>query len=973
MKTNYIISLLTIIIATIFLSQTTLAQAVFTSKSNGGGNINAVATWTKTGVDADNIPDANDDIVIETGDKIVINGAASVKNITIKSAGATPGKLVWGGAFTITVAGNITFTYTAGTKPTLSIDNAGTLANGCKMTFKGVFVNASNGIIEFWKTGATTGAMVDYNSASPTTQTIVATDYGTFRLSGTGNKILPSSGNVTIRATSATCMQNATTGVITNTGSTIEYAGSGAQTIINFNYNNLKSSGAGARTINGTTVKIAGTYTPGTNTYTVTGSTITFNGTTGTVSGTGAVFNNFTINAGCTFTAPSTFRVNGNFTNNGTSFVHSSGTVVFGGAVTQNLTGTTSTTLYNMTVNASAIVKLGIATNLENVMTMGASSQFNTNAKTFTLKSTATNTASIANLPATVTFTGNVVLERYIPGPLTGWVLLGTPLTGRTLADWLDDFAMSGFTGSSGAAGSGGFVSVYTYDEAQPGIREAAAKYIAATNITNTITVGKGFWCYVGDDVTTTSNITVDVTGAITRNNQNITVKYTNNNPGAPVEDGWNLIANPYPSAISFSSLYTANSAKIQNYYLVYNADLGDYATYDNSTATSTPALNSGGVGNNIPSSRAFYVQTLAAIAPSTTLGFTEAMKSATNNETFVRTANPLNANNNLFRINVSDGVRNNDCAIRFTENASNQLDNMDIPKFKTKQQWPTDMLIYSSFNKTNYSVNSMSSLKESVKIPIGIKVGTTKKYTISGVDINNVIPQEHCVRLYDTYTGVYTNIRKDSYTCILSDTTTQNRFELVIDLRANELVTVNTLQANATQQNGAIQINTTLPNYNYVVTSKTDNVIISSQNGVVKNATIENLPQGNYLVEINNNTCVTINETHTINSFELPVAATEQIQKIDQTEIPLGLENKESPNLNCFASNKMLTIASSDKLSSNAILQISTITGQILVVKQINEEATTAQYNMNNLPEQVLLVTIIDGNKKYSKVVTNK
>src|SRR5204862_249340 len=63
----------------------------------------------------------------------------------------------------------------------------------------------------------------------------------------------------------------------TTTGSTVSFNGAGAQTIPAFSYNNLTSSGAGARTLAASgVIKIAGSFTPGSNPYTITGSTIEY-------------------------------------------------------------------------------------------------------------------------------------------------------------------------------------------------------------------------------------------------------------------------------------------------------------------------------------------------------------------------------------------------------------------------------------------------------------------------------------------------------------------------------------------------------------------------------------------------------------------------------------------------------------------------------------------------------------------------
>src|SRR6185369_3614690 len=66
------------------------------------------------------------------------------------------------------------------------------------------------------------------------------------------------------------------------TGNTVDFNGSGSQTIPAFNYNNLTISASVARAItfaSSGTIGVFSTFTPNaSNTYTVTGSTVDFNG-----------------------------------------------------------------------------------------------------------------------------------------------------------------------------------------------------------------------------------------------------------------------------------------------------------------------------------------------------------------------------------------------------------------------------------------------------------------------------------------------------------------------------------------------------------------------------------------------------------------------------------------------------------------------------------------------------------------------
>jgi hypothetical protein len=120
-------------------------------------------------------------------------------------------------------------------------------------------------------TSAATGT-VNYNQGSAG-QAVVPGSYGNLTFSNF-NKTLPAGGTVGIAGT----FTNGTATGHTVTGSTVEFNGAGAQTIPAFSYHHLTNSNSGGRTLGGL-VKIAGAFTPGTNAFTLTGSTVEYNGT----------------------------------------------------------------------------------------------------------------------------------------------------------------------------------------------------------------------------------------------------------------------------------------------------------------------------------------------------------------------------------------------------------------------------------------------------------------------------------------------------------------------------------------------------------------------------------------------------------------------------------------------------------------------------------------------------------------------
>src|SRR6185295_1886635 len=92
---------------------------------------------------------------------------------------------------------------------------------------------------------------------------------------------------------------------------TMNYNGSGAQTIRGVNYYNLTFAGAGAKTLQAAaTIGIANTFTRGTMTVTPGATnTVLFNGATQTMTGSATSFTNLTLN-NTSLTIPADITVN---------------------------------------------------------------------------------------------------------------------------------------------------------------------------------------------------------------------------------------------------------------------------------------------------------------------------------------------------------------------------------------------------------------------------------------------------------------------------------------------------------------------------------------------------------------------------------------------------------------------------------------------------------------------------------------
>ena len=449
--------------------------------------------------------------------------------------------------------------------------------------------------------------------------------------------------------------------------------------------------------------------------------------------------------ASLTISAVNQLNVYGKFTNDGT-FNAGFGSVEFlscsgSSAQAHEITSTngTTTTFFNVRLDDLAGLNLTANADITGALTL-TNGTFTNASNVFTFKSTASATARIAAVPATANYVGNITMERFAPGPKTGWAQLGTPIQGATLAQWQDDFATSGYTGATGSVA--GFISVYTYNETTPGVFDAVGSYVPATNVTNSIPVGKGFWLYLGTASVNTANITIDVTGQPTVGNFNFNPNYTNS--GNPFDDGFNLVANPYPSAIDWLSA-SWTKTNINNAIYMYQADNGQYASFVGGVSTN-------GGSRFIASSQGFYIQANAA---SPVLNITENAKTASN-PVLIKDADPAN----VLRIKINgDGV-NDETVIHINEQATTNFDgNFDAKKMFSND--PSNPSISSINNNKDLSINTLPFSGTSMSIPVRVTVGNNGMYNLSWSGMEG-FPQGSCFVIEDLDNGNKTTLEKD-------------------------------------------------------------------------------------------------------------------------------------------------------------------------------------------------------------------
>ncbi len=517
-----------------------------------------------------------------------------------------------------------------------------------------------------------------------------------------------------------------------------------------------------------------GSFTTGNSTVTIINGTIT----SGTTSTTRAYFDNLVSggSSGLTINGTSQIELRRSLVNN--SNINSNNSLIrFNGSSTQSITGTSSTTLNAIHINNSTSIS-GINVTILDSVKM-SSGTFNTGGL-LRLRSTSSKKARIAEITAG-SISGNVTVETFAPGGVTDWTVLGASgVSGLSFNDWYGQIPMAIEGSTTGVTSVNGqyFESVQGWNETD------SYGYDTTISVSSAITPGRGYWVFLGTNLSTTSDMTWSVTGPLVTGN--VTIPLTKS-PGG--QNGWNLIANPYASPISWTKLRAGNTNVADAIY-IYNPDLGITTSYVN--GVSTPA--SASANDVIPMGQGFYVEALA----NTNLTAMESNKvhHNTGSNPLLKTSEQIelnsNSNNNIgqvIRLSIEGGGWYDDAAIRFHSFASANFDlNYDARKMYSSPGyvyypgiWSKRTVIATQSNNEDYSINSLPFPgNQNVVIPVIARVYSSGMHTITASQIEN-LPVGSCLQLKDKYLNITHNLMSGPYVCSMSDTTFYPRFELTI------------------------------------------------------------------------------------------------------------------------------------------------------------------------------------------------
>jgi hypothetical protein len=303
--------------------------------------------------------------------------------------------------------------------------------------------------------------------------------------------------------------------------------------------------------------------------------------------GTAASVNNLTILSGSALTVSgNTLSIAGTISNNGL-FTALNGKIELNGTSTQSLPAGlfSGNAIKDLTINNPAGVSLLGPLDISGILLLQNGNL--TSSGNLKLVSTASGTAAIDGTGSGQVI-GNVTMQRYLATAF-GFKYFSSPFQASTVSEFGDDMDLTD-----------PFTSFYGYDENRLYAGIPASPFIDYSDPSNILVPLAGYAINFGTDPLPK---TIDVTGVV--NNGSLSVNLKNSNH--PYSTGFNLIGNPYPSAINWSAVSGWTKVNIDNSLYYYRNSVDDQ--YGGTYSSWINGVSSDGIASNIiPSMQAFFV-----------------------------------------------------------------------------------------------------------------------------------------------------------------------------------------------------------------------------------------------------------------------------------------------------------------------------------------------------------------------------
>lgn len=233
------------------------------------------------------------------------------------------------------------------------------------------------------------------------------------------------------------------------------------------------------------------------------------------------------------------------------------------------------------------------------------------------------------------------------------------------------------------------------------------------------------------------------------------------------VDNGWNLVGNPYPSAIDWDLVDVGLSDNLNKTYYVLDGVTQTFKHY-----------MTGGEGNTagkyIPAMNGFFVE--CNNADGATLSLQNSYRAA-QQESFLKD----DVSDDVITLKVNGNEIEDQLTVFFRDRATRGFDrDFDVHKLFTGAALPPQ--VYINQQDEFFAVNAYNATDKPAEVAIGFLSGTSGSYTISLPDIA-MVSNDISLMLLDTKEGVQIDLRQNnSYSFHYNTSDDPARFKLQLN-----------------------------------------------------------------------------------------------------------------------------------------------------------------------------------------------
>jgi hypothetical protein len=321
----------------------------------------------------------------------------------------------------------------------------------------------------------------------------------------------------------------------------------------------------------------------------------------------------------------------------------------------------------------------------------------------------------------------------------------------------------------------------------------AAAKYYSFTASTQTwveetssttMTPGLGYTNTGNTSLTYPNTYTASFTGSAFNNgNISVTLGFT---ADADADTDWNLLGNPYPSAID-ADTFIADNTNIGGTLYFWTHNTAD-SVGDNTQDDYVLWNGSGGTGScggctapdgNIASGQGFFAQALSTGSAT----FTNSMRVSGSNSLFYKGQKPKKEKNRIWlNLNSENGF--SQTLIAFLKDAT---DGVDRIYDGLRLNGGGKVSFYSILEGQKFGIQGKSSLQKEEIIPIGFDASETGNFKIE-IDHSEGALKKSKIVLVDEELGIEHNLKKPYLFTVNEVGTYMNRFKILINTKKKHL-----------------------------------------------------------------------------------------------------------------------------------------------------------------------------------------